>query len=107
MLNNKKDVVALGHVYSSAEGELIHGVPLGPDLLRVEINMLEMPQALLPCPSGEFLTVKDALDSFVAWPKGLVLCITDVSLICYLIFVCPLTTCRKLFTFLALNIYSY
>ncbi|OVA05618.1 Transposase [Macleaya cordata] len=81
LLDSNSNVVALGHInYSNDEEEImIHGVRMGNDCVKVEINLAQIPKALLPRPSGDLLTVEDALKMFVAWPKELVRPITDLS----------------------------
>ena len=55
------------------DSTIVHGVPLGHDTYRVVIKTVVEPDAHLPIPIGdEFVFVKDAINSMVAWPQHLV-----------------------------------
>ena len=66
-------VVAEGHLIMTSSA-LVHGRPLAPDHSRVSITVAHHSDALLPVPVGdEIVTVGQALNSMVAWPKSLIL----------------------------------
>ncbi|RZC94190.1 hypothetical protein C5167_021435 [Papaver somniferum] len=64
-------VVALGHVIHS-DSKMIHGKKMCDDCLRVSVDFVEIKTAILPYPSGDIVTVYDARESVVQWPKHLV-----------------------------------
>ncbi|XP_062019039.1 uncharacterized protein LOC133735656 [Rosa rugosa] len=54
--------------------QLIHGIPLGEGNIRVSIVRSIVDEALLPFPiKDEILTVRDAIGTYVAWPKDLII----------------------------------
>ncbi|PRQ45734.1 putative transposase, Tnp1/En/Spm [Rosa chinensis] len=58
--------------------ELIHGIPLGEGNIRVSIVRSIVDEALLPFPiKDEILTVRDAIGTYVAWPKDLIIFPTE------------------------------
>ena len=70
------NVVAIGQIVAT-EG-LIHGRQLGEGNVRVVVNNCIDENAHLPIPVGdELIFVKDAVKSFVAWPKHLVIVSDD------------------------------
>ncbi|KAI3884249.1 hypothetical protein MKW92_041162, partial [Papaver armeniacum] len=71
LYDNINRVVALGHVIHS-DSKMIHGKKMRDDCLRVSVDFVEIKTAILPCPSGDFVTVYDARESIVQWPKHLV-----------------------------------
>lgn len=68
-----RNIVARGRVYYSSEKQTIHGVALKDDCCRVSIDESVKPASFLPIQAGEHKTVEDAIHSFVAWPKSLVI----------------------------------
>ena len=68
-----RNIVARGRVYYSSEKQTIHGVALKDDCCRVSIDESVKPASFLPIQAGDHKTVGDAIHSFVAWPKGLVI----------------------------------
>jgi len=63
-------VVALGKVYE--EATTLHNVPLSPNVAKVTVEKVRVPDARVPLPSNEVTTVADAFQTFVAWPKHLI-----------------------------------
>ena len=57
-------VVALGKVYE--EATTLHNVPLSPDVAKVTVEKVRVPDARVPLPSDEVTTVADAFQTFVA-----------------------------------------
>ncbi|KAM5570104.1 hypothetical protein ABKV19_017226 [Rosa sericea] len=73
-VDNINNIVAFGSVFE--EGELsktLHGVPLKEGTVRVSVDGILKPDAVLPFPiEGEMEFVREALGSHVAWPDDLV-----------------------------------
>ena len=63
--------VAYGRVFEG--GLTIHGVPLQPDWTRVVVDEVEDADALVPIPNTEVQLVGQAIGSFLAWPRHLVM----------------------------------
>jgi len=63
-------VVALGKVYEDAT--TLHNVSLSPDVAKVTVEKVRLPDARVPLPSDEVTTVVDAFQTFVAWPRDLI-----------------------------------
>ncbi|KAJ9538970.1 hypothetical protein OSB04_031703 [Centaurea solstitialis] len=68
-----RNIVARGRVYYSLETQTIHGVALKDDCYKVSIDESVKSASFLPIQAGEHKTVEDAIHSFVAWPKDLVI----------------------------------
>lgn len=70
------NIVAIGRVMNlqvETSIQLIHGVPLGENHVRVTVIRAIEGDAFVPIPvRDEILTVDDAVGSCVAWPKDLV-----------------------------------
>ncbi|KAI3842851.1 hypothetical protein MKX03_008641 [Papaver bracteatum] len=71
LYDNINRVVVLGHVIHS-DSKMIHGKKMRDDCLRVSVDLVEIKTAILPCPSGDFVTMYDAHESIFQWPKHLV-----------------------------------
>ena len=54
-------------------GETIHGVPLLPQYARVMIDEVLDPHAQVPVPTSKIQFVGEALGTFIAWPKALIM----------------------------------
>jgi len=63
-------VVALGKVYK--ETTTLHNVPLCPDVAKVIVEKVRVPDARVPLPLDEVTTVADAFQTFVAWSRHLI-----------------------------------
>ncbi|KAI3669724.1 hypothetical protein L6452_41088 [Arctium lappa] len=70
---DRRNIVAEGTILYSSSEQIIHGVPLPADCYKVSIGKTIKPAAFLPIQSGEHKTVGEAFESFVAWPKSLVI----------------------------------
>jgi len=57
-------VVALGKLYE--EATTLHNVPLSPDVAKVTVEKVRVPDARVPLPTDEVTTVVDAFQTFVA-----------------------------------------
>ncbi|KAL6146110.1 hypothetical protein ACLB2K_056793 [Fragaria x ananassa] len=71
-----ENIVAIAKVIDvggESSNQLLHGVPLGENNVRVSVIRAIKGDALVPIPvRDEILTVDDAVGSYVAWPKDLV-----------------------------------
>jgi len=63
-------VVAFGKVYEKAT--TLPNVPLSPDVAKVTVEKVRVPDARVPLPSDEVTTVAKAFQTFVAWPRHLI-----------------------------------
>ena len=54
-------------------GKTIHGVLLLPQYARVMIDEVRDPHAQVPVPTSEIIFVGEALGTFIAWPKALIM----------------------------------
>jgi len=63
-------VVAIGKVYE--EVTTLHNVPLSPDVAKVTIERVRVPNAHVQLPSNEVTTVVDAFQTFVVWLRHLI-----------------------------------
>ncbi|PRQ18019.1 putative transposase, Ptta/En/Spm, plant, transposase, Tnp1/En/Spm [Rosa chinensis] len=77
-IDNVVAVATIVEVNKECKSQLIHGVPLGEGNMRVSILLSVVDSALLPFPiKDEILTVRDAIGTYVAWPKDLIIFPTD------------------------------
>ncbi|KAI3982247.1 hypothetical protein MKX01_026220, partial [Papaver californicum] len=67
-----KDNTELPIVFA-VPNQLVHGKSLEDDCVRVSVEKAILPNHSLPIPSHQLKTVFDAVNSFVAWPKTLVI----------------------------------
>ncbi|CAH9128399.1 unnamed protein product [Cuscuta epithymum] len=65
-----KRVVAYGRVYKL--GGMLHNQPLSKDNVRVVVDKVIIPDAVVPYRNDELQTVNDAPGQFIPWPKLLV-----------------------------------
>ncbi|CAH9070270.1 unnamed protein product [Cuscuta epithymum] len=63
-------IVAEGHWSSSDPNQLVHFVPLGPNAMRVWVDMPRIPDALLWRPTSELECIEDAVGTTIAWPSN-------------------------------------
>ncbi|KOM49200.1 hypothetical protein LR48_Vigan08g002700 [Vigna angularis] len=64
-------IVAVGRVLEG--GQTIHGAPILPYHVRVTIDEVRDPQAQVPVPTPEINFVGEAIGSFIAWPRALIM----------------------------------
>ncbi|XP_052733220.1 uncharacterized protein LOC128196438 [Vigna angularis] len=64
-------IVAVGRVLE--EGQTIHGVAILPQHVRVTIDEVQDHQAQVPVPTPEINFVGEAIGSFIAWPRALIM----------------------------------
>ncbi|KAI9196224.1 hypothetical protein LWI28_022076 [Acer negundo] len=69
------NIVAHGTIMASDDPfDTIHGIPISDENVRVSIDVAIKPSALLPFSvCDELLTVGEAVGSYVAWPKNLII----------------------------------
>jgi len=63
-------VVAIGKVYE--EANTLYNVSLSPDVAKVTVEKVRVPDARVSLPSDEVTIVVDAYQTFVAWPRHLI-----------------------------------
>lgn len=61
-------IIAEGRWSSSDPNLKVHGIPLGPQFMRVWVDVAVVPGAYLFRPNHEMLTIQEAVGSTVAWP---------------------------------------
>ncbi|KOM24885.1 hypothetical protein LR48_Vigan10s001400 [Vigna angularis] len=64
-------IVAVGRVLEG--GQTIHGVLILPQQVPVTIDKVRDPQAQVPVPTPEINFVGEAIRSFIAWPRALIM----------------------------------
>ena len=69
MLDWADVIVAEGRWDSSDPTVTIHGKPLGPDFMRVWVDVDILPESYLFRPNNAMLTIQEAVGSTVAWPS--------------------------------------
>jgi len=69
----EKTLVARGKVFEVAT--VLHGMELSEDEVKVTVEEVLMPYALVPVPTDEVYIVAQAFQCFLAWPRDLV--VTD------------------------------
>ena len=72
-----KTLMAHGTVFEA--DTILHGMELTNDEVKVTIEEVIVPDALVPMPTDEVYIVAHAFQSFLAWPKDLVGSISDPS----------------------------
>jgi len=63
-------VVVIGKLYE--ETTTLHNVPLSPNVAKVTVERVRVPNARVPLPSDEVTTVPDTFQTFVAWLRNLI-----------------------------------
>ena len=58
---------------------ILHGMKLADDEVKVTVEEVIIPDALVPVPTDELYIMTQAFQSFLAWPKDLVGSISDPS----------------------------
>ena len=66
-------------------GSTVHHHAMGPDMVRVSVVDVIVPDAAVPVPTKEVQTMGQALNTFLQWPQRLLNVIS--SLVCYLIYI--------------------
>ena len=62
--------MARGKLFEAAT--VLHGMELSDDEVKVTVEEVLMPFALVPVPTDEVYTMAQALQCFLAWPRDLV-----------------------------------
>lgn len=72
-INNIVAIASIVEVDIECSNQTIHCVPLGDKNVRVSILRPLVPEAKLPFPiKDDIVTVKDAVGTFIAWPRDLI-----------------------------------
>ncbi|XP_062106702.1 uncharacterized protein LOC133818035 isoform X2 [Humulus lupulus] len=69
LLDWKGEMVAEDRWSSSDPNTLVHGIPLGPEFMRVWVDIAISPSAYLFRPSHSMITIQEAVGSIIAWPS--------------------------------------
>ena len=67
------EAIAEGRLMPSNPKDLVHHVPLGPNAVRVRVDVAKHPDAFLWRPTSEMSTIEEAISSNVAWPADKIL----------------------------------
>lgn len=81
--------VAFGMVFCEGDNmsNSVHGVPLQAGYVRVSLDGMIKPDAVVPVPIvGEIETVRQAVGSLLAWPEDMVIRTSPVEVYFFLIF---------------------
>ncbi|XP_020275086.1 uncharacterized protein LOC109849641 [Asparagus officinalis] len=62
-------IVAEGHWSSSDPNQVVHFVPLGPNAMRVWVDIPSIPSASFWRPTSELECIEDAVGTTIAWPS--------------------------------------
>ncbi|XP_020879246.1 uncharacterized protein LOC9301464 isoform X1 [Arabidopsis lyrata subsp. lyrata] len=65
---DEKVLVAEGRWMTQERKALVNGLPLGPNAVKVFVDVVHRPETFLWRPTTELQTIEDCLKSFVAWP---------------------------------------
>ncbi|WOK97854.1 hypothetical protein Cni_G06562 [Canna indica] len=71
------EVVAEGRWSSNDPKVLVHHVPLGPNVVRVWVDVVRKPEMFVWRPTSDMSYLQDAVGSTVAWPSDKVVMITS------------------------------
>ncbi|GMN51413.1 hypothetical protein TIFTF001_020560 [Ficus carica] len=80
LVNGGHVLVAIDRAYMDCvPTDIVHGIPLGEENVRVILIIPKLKRALLPIPTNEATCIEEAVGGFVAWPKRLVVVQTSLS----------------------------
>ncbi|GMN57680.1 hypothetical protein TIFTF001_026787 [Ficus carica] len=80
LVNKGVVLVAINRAYvDCVPADIVHGIPLCEENVRVTITVPKLNRALLPIPTNEATSIEEAVGGFVAWPKSLVVVQTSLS----------------------------
>lgn len=68
-ISGKKRVVAEGRWSSNNPNQVVHFVPLGPNAVRVWVDIVKVKDAAVWRRSSEIEYMEDALGTSIAWPE--------------------------------------
>lgn len=69
-LSGRREIVAEGRVFSTDPNALVHFVPLGRNAVKVMLDSVKVPNAVLWRPSSELEFIEDAIGTTIAWPAA-------------------------------------
>lgn len=64
------EYVAEGCIMSEDPQELVHGIPIGPNRVKVLVESAIKPQTFLWRPAGDMNTIEEAVGGIIAWPAN-------------------------------------
>ena len=67
------EIVAEGRWFSNDPKELVHHVMLGPNAVRVWVDVARKPEAFLWRPTSAMTTIEEAIGGNIAWPADKVI----------------------------------
>ncbi|GMN59461.1 hypothetical protein TIFTF001_028566 [Ficus carica] len=74
LIDGRDVLVAIGRAYiGCVPTNIVHGIPLGEENVRVTIIVPKLKRTLLPIPMNEATCIEEVVGEFVAWPKRLVI----------------------------------
>ncbi|KAL0729711.1 hypothetical protein Bca4012_025804 [Brassica carinata] len=68
-VGGKNQVVSEGRCGSDNPMDSVHFVPLGPDAVKVWVDVVKVILAEVWHPSSEIECLSDAIGTYIAWPK--------------------------------------
>lgn len=66
----KEEIVAEGRWTSKEPNTLVNGFPIGPNAVKVFVDMVLKPDTFLWRPTAVQKTIQDSFKSFVIWPAN-------------------------------------
>lgn len=72
-LSNDEEPVAEGRWQTRDPKALVNGIPLGPNAIKVFVDVVNEPDTFLWRPTEEHSNLHDSLKTFVAWPVSRIL----------------------------------
>ena len=73
-----RPVVTKAKVYGGNHAQMLHNMPLGADNVKVSIYVPIVSDAAIPFPLEDIARVADAVGTFIAWPKRLIIKSSEV-----------------------------
>ncbi|KAM6559822.1 hypothetical protein CsatA_029061 [Cannabis sativa] len=67
------ETIADGHFISSDPKDLVHQIPLGPNAMKVGIDVVRQPGAFLWRPIPAITCIEEAIGNTIAWPADKVI----------------------------------
>ncbi|XP_024021724.1 uncharacterized protein LOC21400762 isoform X1 [Morus notabilis] len=71
------EIVAEGRRSSTDPKALVHNIPLGPNAMRVWVDVVKKPDAFLWRPTSEMTSIEEAVGCTIAWPADKVIMTTQ------------------------------
>lgn len=78
-LNGNEEIVAEGRWISQDSQALVNGTAIGPNAVKVFVDLALLPDTFLWRPTTELSTIADSFKSFIAWPANRVVIVTNAE----------------------------